>query len=704
MDAFGSPSRGVAALPLLPTVPCKPRGPGQRCGLPWRGAEAPRCVLIAAKLVSLVLLAPLLYLATFSPDTASVASPVSLSAIDAPQGASSWQRWLWWPIILYLFWGMAYVCDEYFVRTIDIISERFSIPEDVAGATLMALGCNGPELALNTISIVKQSNIGVGAVIGGEVFNVLVIIGTALLATPSCYMPLKLGKFTFGRDVCFYALSVALLWLTLRDGKVTRCESSLLLAGALLYVLAVTLSDKVQATFKTYTRQNTLLRQTTLFHRQLTRYIRMNTPVLWLSEKGVDIDDSSSDSSEEDVEMTSLWEQGLTCADPQQGSVLGVRVDMRNRLMDRTHHYDDRYMCIGEDSLLLSTAKDPRQHHMNYAGHGMVYDYHDHQWHHGGLVNEPTCVEAARVGGTQEAVLPTHQAKFLNTSQFGKLAVEVIALEDILYVERPRDHSGFTLHVQHRSSGLAGVVDGHPITLEFRAKTVADEARVIDAWYEALMVKMIDLRRSSYGPPPRMTFFQGLMQWVEWWQFPVKFWLSVTVPNMDQPDKQHLYPVSFVMCMVWLALFAFSVIAACDGIHATFGISTKILGFTVAAAGTSCPNVFSGMAVARQGKTTMAVANALGANVQNVFLALALPWAIQTWVVHQGSFELEVGELTMPILWCYITLLPVVAVYLLCSCSLPRWSGFFFLAVYAIYMVFVLGAETSHCAVWPLQC
>ena len=54
----------------------------------------------------------------------------------------------------------------------------------MAGATLMALGCNGPELSLNTIAIYQPSNIGVGAVIGGEVFNVLVIIGTALLATP----------------------------------------------------------------------------------------------------------------------------------------------------------------------------------------------------------------------------------------------------------------------------------------------------------------------------------------------------------------------------------------------------------------------------------------------------------------------------------------------------------------------------------------
>merc|ERR1719238_1154851 len=66
---------------------------------------------------------------------------------------------LWWVAVLYFFWAQAEVCDEFFVPTIEVISDRFSIPEDVAGSTIMALGCNGPELFLNTISIVQPSDI-----------------------------------------------------------------------------------------------------------------------------------------------------------------------------------------------------------------------------------------------------------------------------------------------------------------------------------------------------------------------------------------------------------------------------------------------------------------------------------------------------------------------------------------------------------------
>merc|ERR1711965_321046 len=91
------------------------------------------------------------------------------------------------------------------------------------------------------------------------------------------------------------------------------------------------------------------------------------------------------------------------------------------------------------------------------------------------------------------------------------------------------------------------------------------------------------------------------------------------------------------MSMVWLAIFAFGVIEICDQLHKHFGISTQILGFTVAAVGTSFPNVISCIAVSKQGRTGMAIANALGASIQNVFLALALPWTIRS-ATQGGKF------------------------------------------------------------------
>lgn len=668
--------------------------------------------------------------------TPAMTEALSLSSSDDDSilGDGSVVRWLWWPAILYLFWAMAFVCDMYFVRTIDIISEKLDLSDDVAGATLMALGCNGPEMALNTIAVFHPSEIGVGAVIGGEVFNVLVIIGTALLFTPATYMPLKVGRFTFFRDVFFYILSVALLYYTLADGQVTRFDSAMLLVGAVSYITTVVCSNRLRGLLSRWRRGylRKFLKRSASFGWHSSKM----TPSLSMSMSPASpqtvenlTDDEDEGTEQLDEHACSQWEGAWQCRDPAYGSVVGVRVDVRNRLMDRRHHFEERFVVLGDDALYVSTATAPRAvgMHMSRCASGLVFDHkykgNSNHWHHGGLINAPVHLASfpsQRGSGDLVDGVPTpalslpliskspHGAKDLMGVASGAkhLAVtkfapwEVIPVEDILYCERCKDMWHWNLHVTRHGAEV-----GNVITLEFSSK---DEG-VVDAWVEALKLKLIQQRHSSIAargadPPKAKSCLSRLMEWVEWLQFPVKFWLELTIPDMDDPKQQHLYPISFTMSMAWLAVFAYSVVAACDGIHRDFGLSTTILGFTVAAAGTSFPNVFSGIVVARQGKTTMAVANALGANVQNVFLALAIPWTLQSWFLAGGPFTLEVGALAPAIVQCYVTLLPVVVTFVAYSFSVPRWPGALFLVTYAVYLVFALGEEASGCALWPAQC
>mmetsp|Transcript_61692 Transcript_61692/g.191546 ORF Transcript_61692/g.191546 Transcript_61692/m.191546 type:complete len:720 (+) Transcript_61692:295-2454(+) len=671
-------------------------------------------------------------------EAAAAPGPLALAARYITIDVSA-LRWFWWPAILYLFWGMAYVCDVYFVRTIEVISERFEIPDDVAGATLMALGCNGPELALNTISIFHPSNIGVGAVIGGEVFNVLVIIGTALLATPDAYLPLKLGPFTFFRDVLFYIASVALLYWVLRDGMVTRAKSLVLLAGAALYITTVVFSSQLRS-FLSRSMPRRMLRRSTkrLTNRLSKRLSRKVTFALGSasqaslveSDPAMDSEDSEPEIAQgADPEMVAHWLQARRCTEPSEGSVLGVRVEMRNRLMDRGHRVEERFVWLREDALLVSAAVDPTEGRraLGRAESGVVYEHAEKEershWHHGGLVNRPTFIRDEPDDGSgsplskafsatpisqlsrpllneptpkrKTTMLPPKDPSLLELSGFREAPWEVIPLEDVLYCEPPEDKKHFTLHVHQHDSEL-----GNLITLEFSAKRNG----VLDAWTEALSSALKEQRRRTADAPPPRSWLGLLMEWVEWLQFPVKFLMKVTIPDMDNPKLQHLYPVSFFMSMVWLAVFAYSVVKACDGIHEDFGISVTVLGFTVAAAGTSFPNVFSGMVVARQGKTSMAIANALGANVQNVFLALAIPWAIQSNLIVGGPFPMVVKDLLPAVVECGVTLIPVVMVFLCCKNSMPGWAGGLFLVTYLVYLIFALGQQITGCDVWPLPC
>lgn len=68
-------------------------------------------------------------------------------------------------LILYTFIGLAIVCDEYFVESLELISGALKLSDDVAGATFMAAGSSAPELFTAIITIfVKPGEEGLGTV------------------------------------------------------------------------------------------------------------------------------------------------------------------------------------------------------------------------------------------------------------------------------------------------------------------------------------------------------------------------------------------------------------------------------------------------------------------------------------------------------------------------------------------------------------
>jgi len=78
--------------------------------------------------------------------------------------------------LLYVFVGLAIICDEYFVPAIDEISEVWNITPDVAGATLMAAGGSAPELATSFMGVfVSKSDVGFSTIVGSAVCAVCLL-------------------------------------------------------------------------------------------------------------------------------------------------------------------------------------------------------------------------------------------------------------------------------------------------------------------------------------------------------------------------------------------------------------------------------------------------------------------------------------------------------------------------------------------------
>ncbi|XP_016411502.1 sodium/potassium/calcium exchanger 3-like [Sinocyclocheilus rhinocerous] len=89
--------------------------------------------------------------------------------------------------VVYMFYALAIVCDDYFVPSLEKISENLQLSEDVAGATFMAAGSSAPELFTSLIGVfITKGDVGVGTIVGSAVFNILVIIGVCGIFARQC--------------------------------------------------------------------------------------------------------------------------------------------------------------------------------------------------------------------------------------------------------------------------------------------------------------------------------------------------------------------------------------------------------------------------------------------------------------------------------------------------------------------------------------
>lgn len=82
-------------------------------------------------------------------------------------------------LMLFAFAVLAKICDKYFVQSLEIISKKMKLTDDVAGATFMAIGSSAPEFFTAAIAMMTVGSevVGAGTIVGSALFNLLVIIG-----------------------------------------------------------------------------------------------------------------------------------------------------------------------------------------------------------------------------------------------------------------------------------------------------------------------------------------------------------------------------------------------------------------------------------------------------------------------------------------------------------------------------------------------
>lgn len=99
--------------------------------------------------------------------------------------------------------------------------------------------------------------------------------------------------------------------------------------------------------------------------------------------------------------------------------------------------------------------------------------------------------------------------------------------------------------------------------------------------------------------PCEQSFFRQFLWFLTW---PIYFVFFFTIPDCERPRFKKLFPLTFIMCIVWIGSLSYLVAWMITIIGDTLRIPDSVMGITFLAAGTSVPEAVSSVIVAKQGE------------------------------------------------------------------------------------------------------
>ncbi len=154
------------------------------------------------------------------------------------------------------------------------------------------------------------------------------------------------------------------------------------------------------------------------------------------------------------------------------------------------------------------------------------------------------------------------------------------------------------------------------------------------------------------------------------------------------PREKNYYGV-FAVSIILIAVLSYVLVEVAVVSAHILNVSETIIALIVLAVGTSVPDLFSSIIVAKQGRGDMAVSNAIGSNIFDILVGLGLPFMIV--MLLSGDTIEAGGNITRSV----IILLGAV-VLLVILLFLGRWKvkkpvGILLILVYIAYVVFEIG-------------
>ncbi|HPF50003.1 MAG TPA: calcium/sodium antiporter [Draconibacterium sp.] len=163
--------------------------------------------------------------------------------------------------------------------------------------------------------------------------------------------------------------------------------------------------------------------------------------------------------------------------------------------------------------------------------------------------------------------------------------------------------------------------------------------------------------------------------------------------NFLFPKKEKYYQVFIVSILLIAALSYILVEVAVESAH-ILQIPEAIIALTVLAVGTSIPDLFSSIIVARQGRGDMAVSNAIGSNIFDILVGLGLPFLIIMMI--EGNTIDAGGNIIRSVIILFGSLLLLIFLLLSQRWKVGKPTGIILIVTYIAYVIYEVYQMYAH--------
>lgn len=583
--------------------------------------------------------------------------------------------------MVYMFFALAIVCDEFFVPALEVITEKLQISDDVAGATFMAAGGSAPELFTSLIGVfIARSNVGIGTIVGSAVFNILFVIGMCAIFSREM---LCLTWWPLFRDVTFYILGLVMLIVFFLDNTIRWWESVLLVSGYVCYVTFMKFNSQIEAAVKRGCGRHKGTVQ--VWSAQQPDKVTEVLPAPSAPDpKPKDKPDSKpklkpqsnpgSDSKPEPKPGPDHKPEVKTrpdpesenpeirrISDPQEQRRLKCRPILQRGGSTASLHNASMRSTIFQ--LMINTL-DPLTEDLSLNG-----DVRPGQRRAKSKVKPLTEVLAVTEennvldDGEQKPECDSGGAE-PSTSQKPDDKLMEKTTEPLHKTQIPEESERSSCSSSSSSSSSGSDEEEEDEEEAEEEEEEEENAPLSLDWPQTC---------------PKQVSYLLLL--------PIVFPLWVTLPDVRNAGSRKFFAMTFLGSILWIGVFSYLMVWWAHQVGETIGISEEIMGLTILAAGTSIPDLITSVIVARKGLGDMAVSSSVGSNIFDITVGLPVPWLL--FSMSHGGQSVTVSSNG---LFCAIMLLLLMLLFVIASIAACRWrmSRTLGLTMFLLYFLFLL--------------